>query len=234
MTYGVSPYTYRPGNTFLHRLPAGVKLLGLLGISLGAFFSGPGMLIAAGILLAGAGSAKILPWDLFRGIKPLMFMIGLVIILRSFRFNLPGSLLPELHLPGLWAGISFGGGIMISFSAGALLFSVTTMTELRDSLGSAETLIRTGWYRFITKATGKQTRISRNSPVSLGISLMLNFLPRFFEVWEAAETAYQARAGKKGIPALILLIPLVTERMITLAVETACAMESRGASLEGP
>jgi biotin transport system permease protein len=192
------------------------------------------MLIAAGVLLLGAGSAKIPPWNLFRGIKPLMFMIGLVIILRSFRFNLPRSVLPALDLPGLWAGISFGGGMMLSFSSGALLFSVTTMTELKDSLGRAETLIRTGWYGFIKKTTGKQTRISRNSPVSLGISLMLNFLPRFFEVWEAAETAYQARAGKKGIPALILLIPLVTERMITLAVETAWAMESRGASLEGP
>ncbi|MHB9294034.1 biotin transport system permease protein, partial [Hollandina sp. SP2] len=129
----------------------------------------------------------------------------------------------------------FGGGIMISFSAGSLLFSVTTMTELRDSLGSAETLIRTCWYWFIKKLTGKQSPgVFRNSPVSLGISLMLNFLPRFFEVWEAAETAYQARAGKKGIPAVILLIPLVTERMITLAVETAYAMESRGAFLEGP
>ncbi|MDR0629451.1 MAG: energy-coupling factor transporter transmembrane protein EcfT [Treponema sp.] len=235
MAYGVSPYTYRPGNTFLHRLPAGVKLLGLLAISLGSFFSGPGLFLSTAILLVGAVSAKILPWDLFRGIKPLVIMIGLVIIFRSFRFNLPRSLFPELNLPGFWAGIRFGGGIMISFSAGALLFSVTTMTELKDSLGSAETFIRICGYNGIKKIQGKPIRtVSRNSPVSLGISLMLNFLPRFFEAWEEAEVAYRARAGKKGIPALILLIPLVTERMITLAVETAYAMESRGASLEGP
>jgi energy-coupling factor transporter transmembrane protein EcfT len=193
------------------------------------------MLLSTAILLAGAGSAKILPWDLFRGIKALVFMIGLVIILRSLRLDLPRSFVPALYLPGLWAGIRFGGGIMISFSAGALLFSVTTMMELRDSLGRAETLIRTCRYRFTTKITGRPIPpLSRNSPVSLGISLMLNFLPRFFEVWEEAEAAYRARAGKKGIPALILLIPLVTERMITMAVETAYAMESRGASLEEP
>jgi energy-coupling factor transporter transmembrane protein EcfT len=193
------------------------------------------MLLSTGILVVGAGSVKILPWDLFRGIKPLVIMIGLVIILRSFQFNLPRSLLPELNLPGFWAGIRFGGGIMISFFAGALLFSVTTMTELKDSLGRAETLIRISWYNFIKKTTGKPIRtVSRNSPVSLGISLMLSFLPRFFEVWEEAEAAYRARAGKKGIPALILLIPLVTERMITMAVETAYAMESRGAFLERP
>jgi energy-coupling factor transporter transmembrane protein EcfT len=106
------------------------------------------------------------------------------------------------------------------------------MTELKDSLGSAETRIRTCWYGLTAKITGQPIRtVSRNSPVSLGISLMLNFLPRFFEVWEEAETAYRARSGKKGIPTLTLLIPLVTERMITLAVETAYAMESRGASL---
>ncbi|MDR2394340.1 MAG: energy-coupling factor transporter transmembrane protein EcfT [Treponema sp.] len=232
MAYGLSPYAYRPGKTFLHRLPAGLKLLGLLLISLGAF-SYPGVLFSLGMLLAGALAARLPPWALLRGIKPLLFMIGLVIILRSFHFKLPYSLVPALSLSGLWAGIRFGGGITLSFCAGSLLFSVTTMTALKDSLGRAETLLRTCWYWLITTMIGKpRPRATRNSPVSLGISLMLTFLPRFFEVWEEAELAYRARAGKKGLPALILLIPLVSERMIAMAVETACAMESRGASLE--
>jgi biotin transport system permease protein len=60
---------------------------------------------------------------------------------------------------------------------------------------------------------------------------MLGFLPRFFEIWEEVNAAYQARAGKKGIPKMLLLIPLVTERMIEIAVETALALESRGVLL---
>jgi biotin transport system permease protein len=233
MAYGLSPYAYRPGKTFLHRLPAGLKLLGLLLISLGAF-AYPGVLFSLGMLLAGAAAAGILPWALLRGIKPLLFMAGVVIILRSLRFTLPYSVVPVVSLPGLWAGIRFAGGMTLSFCAGSLLFSVTTMTELKDSLGRAETLLRTCCYRIKSTLTGNPgpRAVARNSSVSLGISLMLRFLPRFFEVWEDAELAYQARAGKKGLPALILLIPLVSERMIALAVETACAMEARGASLE--
>ncbi|MDR1957075.1 MAG: hypothetical protein LBQ30_09515 [Treponema sp.] len=231
MAYGVSPYAYRAGNTFLHRLPGGIKLLGLLGITIGAFYSGPGMLLSIGIILAGAFSAKIRPRALLRGSKPLFVMIGFVIILRSLHFNFSRSYLPELSLPGFQAGILFGLGIIISFSAGSLLFTVTTMMELKDSLRSVETALYTGLRRLRRKnALPQNSAAEQYGPVSLGISLMLNFLPRFFEVWEEADAAYRARAGKPGIPALILLIPLVTERMILLAAETAWAMEARGVS----
>ncbi|MDR2313542.1 MAG: energy-coupling factor transporter transmembrane protein EcfT, partial [Spirochaetaceae bacterium] len=65
----------------------------------------------------------------------------------------------------------------------------------------------------------------------LGISLMLGFLPRFFELWEAADTAYRARGGRKGPGQMRTLIPLVTERMLEAAAETAQALESRGLGL---
>jgi biotin transport system permease protein len=67
--------------------------------------------------------------------------------------------------------------------------------------------------------------------LALGITLMLGFLPRFFEIWEDSESAYRARAGKNGVCKIVALIPLVTERMIELAVETAMALEARGLRL---
>jgi energy-coupling factor transporter transmembrane protein EcfT len=201
------PYTYRPGTTILHHLPGAFKLLGLLLISLAFFFSLPGILVAAAIIVAGSYAARIRPWELLRGYRPLLFMALVVLLVRSIRFT-PFGFNPS----GFQEGLIFGLGILLSFSAGSLLFSVTTMTELQDSLTTIErTLHRTGTCKF-----------------SLGISLMLGFLPRFFEAWEEAELAYRARAGKRGIPELILLIPLVTERMIEMAVETAYALESRG------
>ncbi|MDR2110671.1 MAG: energy-coupling factor transporter transmembrane protein EcfT [Spirochaetaceae bacterium] len=57
---------------------------------------------------------------------------------------------------------------------------------------------------------------------------MLGFLPRFFEIWETVNLAYQARGGKGGIPRILILLPLVTERMMEIAAETAGALESRG------
>jgi biotin transport system permease protein len=60
---------------------------------------------------------------------------------------------------------------------------------------------------------------------------MLGFLPRFFEVWEAANLAFEARAGKRGLRRLVILAPLVIERMMEAAAETADALDSRGLSL---
>jgi biotin transport system permease protein len=124
---------------------------------------------------------------------------------------------------------------MVSFSAGSLLFSVTTMAELRDSIGKAEIAIRSVPLAVFRKSKKKwaialvhRMELDKLSRFSLGLSLMLGFLPRFFEIWEDSDVAYRARAGKKGITSLVLLIPLVTERMIEMAAETAAALESRG------
>ena len=109
------------------------------------------------------------------------------------------------------------------------------MTELRDSLEKLERLIL-GPLVFLLRRSGRPALTNAASKLerpklSLAIPLMLGFLPRFFEIWEAAHTAYAARSGKKGIRATLMLVPLVTVRMIEMAVETALAMESRGASL---
>jgi biotin transport system permease protein len=183
--------------------------LALLILTTAAFTIGVWATLAAAIIVITASIiAGIHPWELLRGIKPLFFMLAIIIIFRSINFT-PVS----FNSPGCAEALLFTGNILVSFSAGSLLFSVTTMSELNESLGAAEKLLR------------KRPRLS------LGISLMLGFLPRFFEIWETANCAYRARSGKRGITSIITLIPLVTERMMESAAETAAALEARGASL---
>jgi biotin transport system permease protein len=236
MAGALSPYAYRPGDSPLHRAPAGLKLLGLLLISVFAFLFGPpAMGIASLLVIAAAVSAKIRPWELLRGIRPLLLMILLVTFCRSI-----GVSPPAFKRAGLLEGLSFGGLILLSFSAGALLFSVTTMTELRDSLEKAESLLRRPLVRLLRQLSpGPADAPDRSRRfyglerpwLSLGISLMLGFLPRFFEIWEASDTAYRARGGRKGLGQIRVLLPLVTERMLEMAAETAQALESRGLGL---
>jgi energy-coupling factor transporter transmembrane protein EcfT len=109
------------------------------------------------------------------------------------------------------------------------------MTELQNSLAKLERLIL-GFPVFLLRRSGRPalTRAAsklERPKLGFAIPLMLGFLPRFFEIWEAAHTAYIARSGKKGVRATLILVPLVTGRMIETAAETAQAMESRGASL---
>jgi biotin transport system permease protein len=205
------PYAYRPGKSVLHRLPGGVKLLGLFLISTLAFVFGLPAL-AAGTLLVIAGSlaAGIGPWKLLRGSKPLLVMVLMVGLCRSVSLFADGVLNHE----GPAGSLIFGWSIILAFGAASLFFSVTTMTEIKDSLD-----------RLHLK------RHSGLSKLSLGISLMLGFLPRFFTVWEGAELAYRARCGKKGLTQLLTLVPLVMERMIVSAGETAMALEGRGCLL---
>jgi energy-coupling factor transporter transmembrane protein EcfT len=107
------------------------------------------------------------------------------------------------------------------------------MRELRDSLGRVEDAAVNGVFSipfFFRAGKGKTPPPKRRSRrrFSLGISLMLGFLPRFFEIWETANLACDARAGKKGLRRFLLLMPLIIERMMELAGETAEALESRG------
>jgi hypothetical protein len=144
--------------------------------------------------------------DLIRGSRPLIALALFIVIFKCLRFEKPYVIVEEFY-----DGIVSGLCLIVSFAAGALLFAVTTMAELRRSLGRVEMFV----------SRGKRSRLS------LGISLMLGFIPRFFEIWENANLAWDARAGKKGLRRIVLLVPLVTERMMEAAADTALALEAR-------
>ncbi|MDR2068346.1 MAG: hypothetical protein LBP71_00570 [Spirochaetaceae bacterium] len=225
------PYAYCPGSSLLHRLPAGIKLLLFLSLSFSVFFFGlPGLCGGGLLLFSGALSAGIKPWELFRGVRYLLIMTLLVLAFRSW------TLFPlRFNVPGFIAGSRFAVTILVSFAAASLLFKVTTMTEFRESIRRAEGILgypllallkplRQDW------AGRLRYRLERPR-LSLGIALLLGFLPQFFEIWETASKAYTARAGKTGMSRIIALIPVVSEGMMERAGETARALEARGLSL---
>jgi len=111
--------------------------------------------------------------------------------------------------------------ILVPFAAAALLFTVTTMRELRLSLAAIEIRVKN---LFAAGHKKKKT----TAFFSLGISLMLGFIPRFFDLWETANLACEARSCKRGLRRLLILIPLVCERMMEAAADTALALEARG------
>ena len=200
------PFSYRPGKTILHRIPAGLKLLGVMALSTAACVSVPGLAAVILLIVAASLAARVPPWELLKGARTLV-LLSLCVMLLNF------------HTPV--TGIITALRIFVPFAASALLFSVTTMRELRLSLAAFETGIR------------KMLSAGRPQPrnfafFSLGISLMLGFIPRFFELWETANLACDARACKRGLRRLFILVPLVAERMMEAAADTALAIEARG------
>jgi biotin transport system permease protein len=228
-----APWAYRKGNSLLHRLSGGVKLASLLCLSLGAFFPGlmvlPVLVLLLVILSLWAG---IRPWELLRGSRPLLLFVVFVFLFKAVEFTpqfnnefngefndkaklitgAGASRLLSLNPEGLKEGFVFGLRIAFSFAAAAFFFAVTTVGEIKKSLSRLESLLRL-----------------ERLKLGLAVSLMLMFLPRFFEKWEEAEAAWKSRGGGKGFRKLRVLVPLTMEKMLELAAETSAALESRGA-----
>jgi len=206
------PWSYKKGSSPLHKFPAGTKLGFLLLLSLAAFFPGAeaiSLAIIAGIaliiillsLIAGIG-----PHLLLRGSAPLLFIVMAVFLFQAVEFSPLG-----LNFAGLRESLIFCARIGTAFAAGSLLFSVTTSGEIRKSLSRLEAFLK------IKKLN-----------LSLSISLMLGFIPMLFQIWEDLNLTWKSRGGKKNLTRMIKLVPLLIERMIIKAIDTASVMESRG------
>ncbi|GHV23627.1 hypothetical protein FACS189494_11710 [Spirochaetia bacterium] len=198
------PFSYKSyRKTSLHRANAGVKLITLFVFCALALVRSIYTTAAlSGLLIIASCFAKISPRQLFCGIVPLLIMLAAAAVYRAVGF-VPLS----FNTNELIQGVLFAYRVMLSFCAAQIFFSVTTITEVKNSLGRL----------------GKR--------FSLSVSLMLMFIPRFFRIWDAMLCAYRARAGKKGSREIFILLPLVLERLLQCASDTATALTARGTEL---
>ncbi|MDR0584268.1 MAG: energy-coupling factor transporter transmembrane protein EcfT [Treponema sp.] len=247
------PFSYQSGATLLHRAPAGLKLLALLILSITTFSSIPGLLLSAMLTCAASLAARIRPWKLLRGFRSLFILSLFILIFTTvdpgaegvslgeinvFGPGLPAVKIPFISAKGFFEGVLSGLRITVSFAAGSLLFAVTTMRELRLSLGKAERAV-SGLLNPVRnrspRGQAKTSQPAKSPPpaagrISLSIGIMLGFIPRFFELWETMNMACEARSCKRGLRRFMLIIPLIIERMLEMAADTADALEAKGIS----
>ncbi|MCL1813783.1 MAG: hypothetical protein FWG29_09730 [Treponema sp.] len=202
-----TPWAYKAGTTALHRCPAGIKLILLLLLSAAPFFGFPFAGGAAALIFIGAIFADVKPGELLSGSLPLLTLLVLFALFRSLNID-SGIRIDSVVLQN---GLYTAASILICFAAASLFFAVTTITEIRKTIAGAELLV-----------------FRRQGRLSLALALMLGFLPRFFECWENAKLAVSARCCKNRFKQVMVILPLVTERMIETAAETAEALTSRG------
>ena len=208
------PFSYRPGNSVFHRFSAGLKLLGLLVLSSLVLTSLHGIALSVLLLIVACVVARIPLWALLKGAKPLIILSLIIMFARTL-----GARDTIISAYGFMEGVAAALRILVVFTAASFLFAVTTMRELRLSLARLENWIK------------KKIGMGGDQGIaffSLGISLMLGFIPRFFEMWETANLACQARSHKRSLRRVFILVPLVTERMMEAAAETVFALEARG------
>jgi energy-coupling factor transporter transmembrane protein EcfT len=202
-----TPWSYRAETSALHRCPAGIKFILLLMLSAAPFFGFPFAGGAAILILTGAFFSGLKIPELLSGSLPLLIMLLFFVLLRSS--NIDSGI--TINMDNLKNGLYLTGSILICFTAASLFFAVTTITEIRKTFAAIE-------YFFFRKK-GK---------FSLAFSLMLAFLPRFFECWENTNLAVISRSCNNTLRRVTVVLPVVVEKMIETAAEIAQALESRG------
>ncbi|SDK83555.1 biotin transport system permease protein [Nocardioides sp. YR527] len=196
MTVGL----YRPGDTVLHRLPVGAKLLGLAALSV-AIVALRGPLIAVGFLMVAVVFALIGRLDLAataRALRAVLVIAVLVALLQWWLFTFDRALESLLDL--------------VSLALLALTLTVTTpTTETLDAV------VR--WIRPLRRVGLDPER------VALTIAMAIQALPGTLAL--GVETRDAARARGLGRSPRAYLTPFVI-RVVARAHETGDALKARG------
>ncbi|WP_186415059.1 energy-coupling factor transporter transmembrane protein EcfT [Pannonibacter sp. P2PFMT1] len=191
---------YLPGTSLLHRLPAGVKLIGLAAASLMFFPVDSPVVLAAGgcavlAVYAALGRTALKQLSLLRPLLPLF------------------AVLLALH----WLSGSLMGGVIVLLRLLLLVMLanlVTMTTRMDDMLEAISPLFRPLAF----------FGVSPRRP-ALAVTLVLRFLPVLLALSAAQREAYQARTGKRS--SWRLLAPFALQAL-AMADHVGEALVARG------
>lgn len=190
---------FRPGDSPVHRLPAGAKLVALL------VFGGV-LLSVSSPILAGAGLLSVLVSFRLAGfplslalaqIRPLALVLLLLFAAQIWLATLEDAFL-----------------LVLRFAALILAASLVTLTTRTADLVEALERALSPFERF-----GVDT-----AKISLAISLAIRFLPAIGQIVEEVREAQAARGRSRSIVALA--VPVIV-RLLKMADEVSDAIDAR-------
>lgn len=190
---------HRPGDTLLHRAPAGVKLVGLVGASLVVMtvrgpWTGTGFLVGALGAVAWAGAGR----QTLGSMRLLLLMAAVLAAYTSWQ-------------RGWERGVEVGSDLL----ALVLLATVVTLTTPLDVLLDA-----------VTRGLGPLRRVGLDPDrVGLAVALMLRAVPTTIDLAHETRDAARARGLERDPRAR--LTPLVI-RTVAHARATGEALHARG------
>lgn len=205
-------FSYRKGNTVLHRIPALLKIALLFAFSFLAF-SGSGQdslsffentasvvklfssILCASLLFVLGGCY----WKAFFKMK-FIFVLGLFIIaVRTISFE-TGRF--ALNMDGFAAGLLYALRFFLSAFAAEVIYETTSGLEINQALELVEDII------------SKIIPPFKKLKSAFVISMAINFIPLVFDTWEKIHLASKARGSeKKGIGSTFRTLYCETEAL---------------------
>nr|WP_314421171.1 energy-coupling factor transporter transmembrane protein EcfT [uncultured Erwinia sp.] len=190
---------YVPGNSLIHRLPPGVKILSLalVGTLLFVFPLLAAVLSTLAVVAALYPLAGIGPKMMLLQLKPLLSVLGLLFAVQWWMVDWLSGVLVVARLSAL---------LLLA----ALVTLTTRTTEMIDALESG-----LFWLRFLRINPAK---------VSLALSLALRFIPVLAAITAEVREAQKARGLDRSV--IAVAIPVIV-RTLKMADDIAAALEAR-------
>lgn len=220
-----SVFSYKGGNSFIHRIPAWIKILyipffNVLIFSLSWQCAAAAFVLHIILFCAVKFSVKE-QWNDF---KPALYYAVFLYILNFITAAMVmwGTLdLLQVFINSIKAAVTDKetAVFVIKFSACvqscSLMFKTCTSLELREGVEIVESAVR------------KVLPVKKEPVFAGAVSQLILFIPAVFKIWNQIVTAWTARHGKKGIRMFMVLIPVLFSVGLKYAWDTSRAIINR-------
>lgn len=214
-----SAFSYKAGDSFLHKCPAWIKILfipvmNILFLCLPIYF-------ALGLIAVQFVIACVLRFTLreqLADLKPVLWYAAFVLLMDvlmccgSGKFNFAEVFSWNNQKETVFLLVK----IFSVLQSASLVFKTSTSLEMREGIWTIE------------KAVRKFLHLKEKNIVTDTVSMFLNFIPMVSKIWEQSVRAWVARGGKKGVKMYLKLLPVLFFVGMKKAYNAARAMEVRG------
>ena len=220
-----SLFSYKYGNSFLHRCAAWKKILVIPFLSILTFYLP--IWFSAAVILFQFVLAFYLKFSLreqAEDFKPVIYYAVLLFLMKIFillgsGFNVNN---PAVFLSSENASLIFGNEIIYMLiklfclmQMASLVFKTSTSLELREGI------------EFIEKNIRKFLHLKEDCKFTDVVALFVNFIPLVSKNWQQSERAWKARAGKKSVKMYLILIPVLFSVGMKQAYNAARSLSAR-------
>lgn len=248
MTQKYSSFSYKAGKSFVHRMPAWLKLLFVPVLSVAAFqLPLPFDIVLIFFQLVLAFSLGFSVKEQFNDLKFVLYFAVLLYLMGFAGFfcsDFFGSVLAgngagqnlELGFQEIEIISLLKSSFLKAFSNSAtalmlvrlfcvmqtssIIFKTTTSLEIREGVGKIESAVR------------KALHLKDRNALTDLVSFTLYFIPLVFRIWSQLETAWRARMGKRGVKMFIVLLPALFSVGMKSAYTAAKAVMIRSGEVQ--
>ena len=210
--------TFAAGTSFLHRLPAWIKIMFLLATGPAVMLSPAVVWIPFSMLTAAAAMScgqtrKGIP-AAAKAYLAYFLIFYMASLISGISGGVSGTEFPAVLIPAK-------NDILQSARLFSALLSASAVYTTTSPVQIAETIGKTA--AFMTE----KGKTAKPGTAAVSLSLLLVMIPAVFDVWNEVSAAWKARGGKNGIRKAVILMPVFLNLCLDKADRISDAARNR-------